>query len=503
MISSIKKNIFINSIIIFISRLLSIAANFVVVPFIIYKLGNSGFGTWESIIALSSVATIILLSLSQTLIWKFSILLAQNKIKEVYDWLNFSILLIIIQLLVLVPLFYIFSDFIIITLNIPSEFSMKVKELIPFVIGIVLIGGLNEILGAILSGLQKTGIVNLYKSIGIIVGQFFSIFFLQLNFGIYSVFLGLVINIIFVNIIITLKCKNQINLKNRFCIPKLDKEILLYFFFTLIGFITLTFRTHISKFVIAYISTIDAVANYGIASRISSLIFFAVTFIMPPTLAAVSKLFGKNEIDTINSLFNDLLSFFSIINCIVTAFLSINIEIIVYLWIGDLNSDIITYSLILIIGQSIAVQMTTIGVSFTNGLGKREIETKYIIINLIINFISLPILVKYLSSIGALLSTSFSWAISGIIFSVMMHKNLDLPIKSTIKSFSSLIITFIFIYLLRLIDFSVYSFSKGELFIIIFLSTIIIVISIVLLFYFIKFLPEKINNILNKKKLNI
>jgi O-antigen/teichoic acid export membrane protein len=196
----------------------------------------------------------------------------------------------------------------------------------------------------------------------------------------------------------------------------------------------------------------ESVANYGIASRLSSLVFLTVTFIMIPTITAVSSAFARNDNKTIGSIYSETLSTFSFLNNLITLLLCVLAERLLVIWIGFYTDEIMNFSLILLIGQSIAVLTTAIGVSVCTGIGRRDIETYYIIFNLLLNIIVLIVLVSIIGPIGSVIACSATWAISGFFFLFVMHRNIDLPQASTKASLLSLSVSLILVIIFRYLN---------------------------------------------------
>lgn len=454
MINQAQKEIYKNSLIIMVARVASMIASFLIVPFIITSLGLNGYGVWESLMAIAAFSTLILNSISQTMVWQISLAYGANDLEGVKDWYRYGIFLTIVQILTIVPLFYFFRWEIISWFDIPTEFTEQVANLLPIVCGIMLIGGVAESAGAVLSGYQKSGYVILYKSLTTIFGQVVSIVFLLSGAGLASIAIGFVANNLLVFIILNWRTRQLID--NISLLPKwitLEKINLVrnFFLLTLVGAVTLLFRNHISKLILAAMDTAEAVANYGIASRIASLVYLTVTFIMTPTITAVSAAFAVNDEKTITSIFSESLSSFAFLNNLITLLLCVLSERLIVVWIGFCTYEINLFTQILLIGQSIAVLTTAIGVSVCTGLGRREIETHYIILNLILNLMFLLLLVKILGPIGAVIASSATWAISGFYFIYIMHKKINLPRLATKKSLLSLLVSLLLISVFRTI----------------------------------------------------
>jgi O-antigen/teichoic acid export membrane protein len=172
---------------------------------------------------------------------------------------------------------------------------------------------------------------------------------------------------------------------------------------------------------------------------------------MIPTQTVVASLYAQHDWSSIKKIYIDTLKMFSFLCGLLTFILSVLIERVSIIWVGFYNIEISRFSLILLIGQSIAILTTAIGVSISTGIGRRGIETTYIVINLILNILALYFFTIFWGSIGAILATSLTWAFSGFIFLIILHNKVDLPVSASVQLLYSIIINFFLILFFRII----------------------------------------------------
>lgn len=487
---SIQNKIYKNSLVILISRILNLLAGLLIVPILINKLGVEGYGIWESIIAIATFSTVIMVSINQTLTWRMSISYGRRNIDDIKNWFSVGMFLVLLQLIVIVPIVYFTRNLIVDSFNVPSKYAHTVANILPLISGIFIINGIGEVYGSILSGLQKSGLTIVHQVVSTVLSQFLFILFIILGLGFYSLIIGYVIKSFLYFGLLKRSVNNLIpDVKISMKVINVEQIHKTYKFFalTLIGTITLLLRSQVTKILlITNLSTI-AVGNFSIATRLSGLVLLVSGFFLLPTQTAVSSLFADRRLADIENVYERTTKMFVFLCGLITSLLCILIERISIVWLGFTNSEIVSFTLILLIGQSIAIMTTAIGVAVVIGIGKPHLETLYIIVNLFLNVIALIVFVKIWGGIGAIIASSTTWAFSGFIFLIIFHKYTNISFRHSVVIFKSILLNILFIYLGRqFIDF--FEIKNSIIYSILFIgfSTTIIVI----LYYF-------LNNVLN------
>lgn len=450
--SQIQRNIYNNGLFILFARILSLLASLIIVPVIIDKLGINGYGKWESILALTSIVTIITSAISQTLTWQVALSYGNKQLDGTRIWFRIAITIIIAQLLIVSPLLFFFSKDIADFFQIEVEINEGILVIIPLLGSIMILGSITDSIGSIVAGFQKSGKVILVQTISIIISQIIIVVSLYANLGYYSLLIGYSTSYLTSFIMLTFLSRRLIG-RLPFKLYLITKKQLLtirsFFLLTIIGSITLIFRNQITKLLISSLADSEMVGNFGIAARLSSLVYLISIFFMVPTQTAVSSLYAVNNWTEIRNVYLSTTRMFTFLSGLLICILCVLIERVSIIWVGFSNQAILFFSLILLIGQTIAVMTTAIGVAICIGIGKRQIETYYILINLTLNLLLLYPFIRLWGAYGAVIASSISWALSGIIFLIIFQFTLKLPIEPIKILFKNALIVGVLIIIFR------------------------------------------------------
>jgi O-antigen/teichoic acid export membrane protein len=282
---SSSKSIINNSLITLIARLLAISVGFFTVPIFLTHLGNVGFGLWEIILVISYVPLIFISSLIQTLTWRFSMLSGSvdfNKSSMLF-WISFFI--VSMFFLIFVPLTYLLLPLLSHLLKIPNAQAQNFNISLILVVSVSILIGFQDIIGAWISGKQKSGVAFLYKTFSTVIGQISMIVFLKFKLGFLSMPLGLIVTFI-IGFVIHLiwiinnreglvAYKGLVSYNyNTFLKPE-NSIMKNYYLLTFVGSVILLFRTHSPKIFFAAENSTELLTNFSIASRLSGFLFIA------------------------------------------------------------------------------------------------------------------------------------------------------------------------------------------------------------------------------------
>jgi len=340
-----KRKISLNSVASLIRFILCAIIWFVLVRYLIKKLGIEEFGLWSLLGMVTFYVGLLDLGVNQALVRYVAELDAKSDYKKLNNYISISLLLYFL-ILVLTFLILLFSRSWIVTdiLKIDEKFWEIAKIIIILSItsvGILIIG---KIFQSILEGLQKfvvSNILILFQTLMIAIGSYF---FLENNFGL----IGLAINnvIIYTLMLIIFLFVAKFYLKPlRFSITNLNwKEIYSLFSYSLaiqfssimgISFLTLT-----KIFITRYLS-LSYVGLFEISFKILDTtkgIFTSLILPILPLASVINISRGKKEVAKLTGFVNTFALFFSLV---AFAILCLFMPQILNIWLGNFDTDLI------------------------------------------------------------------------------------------------------------------------------------------------------------------
>ena len=112
---------------------------------------------------------------------------------------------------------------------------------------------------------------------------------------------------------------------------------------------------------------------------------------------------------------------------------------LILLWIGAPVPEAPTILRILAAGSLVAVAITGPGTAICKGIGRPDIELRYVVVSLLVNVVLTAGLVLTIGPIGTVAASSASWALGALYFAVLVHRALKLPRAPTRMAAATLI----------------------------------------------------------------
>jgi len=432
-----------NSTGILISRVLTTLVAFISIPIIVGELGIEGYGTWESILAVSLLTNIFQGTMSGTLLWLVSNAFGLKDIDSVRQYIRMAVFVSLILFAVVAPTAWYGRYFLVHLFNVPPEFALIAAKILPCIVGLMLLSSIFEIFGSVISGFQRAGATTLTLAVAAIVNNVLVIICLIVGFGFWSLLVGFVSGFLISAVglyFIAIRVAGSFSLLPLLPTRSVLIKVLPYAGFIFLGALSMALREQTDKIILSSVASPIWTGYYGIASRMAMLVPMICTFFYVPTIAASGALHSNRDLDGINSLYDDVMLATSFLVGLVVVLIAGMHDRLVLLWIGRAIPEIDLILYLMLISNTVAVLLTGTGSSICKGMGLIRAETIYIIIGLVLNIILKIFLVPLVGAIGTVIASSVSWTISSIVFVLLFHKQISLPFSTTLKAVKTLLI---------------------------------------------------------------
>ena len=426
---------------IFVSRILTTIVAFICIPIVVGKLGIAGFGTWESIIAVAALCNIFQATISGTVLWLVANAYGTGDIESIRRHARMAVGAALILAALLTPLALAGRHFLISLFKVPAEFASTAAWVFPFVVGLMLLGTINEIVISLIGGFQRAGLAVMIQAGAVIANSAAVIIGLALGAGFWSLLAGYATQFLISGIALYLaavRIVGPINLLPLLPSPSILVRIAPYAGFLLLGTVSIAFRDQADKVILSSVASPVWTGYYGIAARLAGLVSIACTFFYVPTIAASGALFASDDGPGIHRIYNDVIIASSFLVGLVVVLVAGLHDRLIILWMGRPIPEVSGILYLLLIGHTAAVILTGTGSSVCKGMGIIRIETTFIIVGLILNILLKVGFVPLFGAIGTVVSSSVSWAVSSVVFVIILHKQTRLPITSTVKAVKTL-----------------------------------------------------------------
>ena len=420
------------------AMLLSLAT----VPFVIGKLTLIGYGSWEVLLSVSTITTIFQNALGGTLLWRVSSAYGANDEAEIRRLPGVGIAITLLVFAVTFTVVLACRHFLVLLFHIPPELRQSAELILPCIVGITLLGGINESLAAVLRGSQEAGYASVIQTLAGFVNAGVLVIGLARGAGLWSLLAGYGVAAVLTGIGYYLRASHLYGWLN--IEPKLPtrQDVLTtrrYLGLLSIGSFSSLLRGETDKLVLACFASPAWVGVYAIAARMSSVVMESSNFFYNPTIAATGAMNGREDWQGVRSLYVTMAGVFPVAAGLVTVLVLSLYDRLSIVWLGRSVPGIAPILFLIITGNATAVILTGAGTSICKGLGKLEIETTYVVTGLILNIILTITLVLTVGAIGTVIASTVSWAIGAVLFIVLLHRQFDLPLKGTYRSVAALL----------------------------------------------------------------
>jgi O-antigen/teichoic acid export membrane protein len=437
----VGRQLFKNSLLIVAARFIAAFAALFCVPFILSSLGMDGYGTWEAMTAFGAFIMILQTPISGTLLWKMSAAYGASDPDEARRLLRLGIGVTLTIFAVCTPIVWLVRYPIIQGFNVPAHLQEAAAELLVFLLGTMILGGINEALGALVSGHQRTGVVVLAQALATTVNYQVSIGALFLGYGLWSLWIGFASSFVLtlaILLALSVRCCGAISLWP--VLPTRDDIASMgrYAGLSLVGSFSTGLRIHVDKMILASFASPTWTGYYGIAFRLANLVMEASNFFYTPTLAAAGALHASRNSAGLVQLYSRMMAVVALVTGAVTVLVVSFHNWIMVLWLGRTLPEVPLILAMLITANTVAVVLTGPGTALCKGIGRVGIETTYVTANLVLKLMLMFVLIWWMGAMGTVVASVISWSLAAVFFVFIMHRNLDLPVTATYRAARSL-----------------------------------------------------------------
>ena len=430
---SIEQRFRTNSGLIIAARIVTAALSLGTIPVVVSRLGVAAFGTWEALVALATLAAMFQAAISGTLVWRISEAHGRGDVAEIRRLARIGAGAVWALFLLIWPLVWTLREPAVRFLGISADTQPLAAQMFPVVAALILLSGLSETLEAVVSGCQRTGLVNVVAAAAHTLNYSAVIVMVLLGWGLWSLVVGQAIAF-FVRFAgawwASRASYGPVSL-----VPILprrgDVSMARYSGLLMVGSVAAALRDQTDKVVLASLASPTWVGYYGMAVRLSALVMEIIRFFYLPILTAVGAMSAMGDWEGVRRLYSRLMAVVSTVTGLIVVIVLGVADYLIVLWIGRPIPEVTPLLWWLMAGSAAAAMLTGPGTAICRGCGRAGIETVYLAVNLILNLFLTISLVLLIGPIGTAVATGSTWAVSSILFLVVLHRRVDLPVDAS------------------------------------------------------------------------
>ena len=417
-------------------RMAQAVVSIAAVPVVLTKLGLVGYGVWQTIEALSASATLLIGPLSGTLLWRGSVAYGCEDDVAMYRTPGIGLLLTSILLLCALPVFRVATPLGRLV-HVPPALMHQFAYVMPSIVLLTVAGGFVDSFGAVVDGNQRISHGVIVRTLGQSLKYVVAIAFFFAGYGLESLLFGFLASLAFMVVAMAILARRLCPLIHPFPVIPTKHELKSggrYGGLLFVGYVSAALRDQTDKLVFAFFASPVWVGYYAIASKLANLVMDINSFVYNPTVTAAGALSSNSETSRVAILYTTLMAWVPMVSGMGLVIVVGLHNQLMHLWLGRAIPQVVPLLLMLVLANALVVAVTGPGTSICRGIGRVEIETAYVVFNLILNAVFTVVLVKLIGAIGTVIASVGSWTLGAAYFAWYLHRNITLPIRSTMKA---------------------------------------------------------------------
>lgn len=418
-----------NSTLMVLGRVAGLLTLIVAVPVIISHLGMAGYGVWESMLAISGIALVLQNVVRGTLLWRISISYGAQDVYETQRMVGIGVGTTLTLILFLVTGVWLIRDFLLVQLQIPGEWIDDTRWMLPYLIGIVLFGGVNQALAMVITGYQRAGQAALIQSGGLVATNLVSIGLLFAGYGLPAMLLGYVAGFVVMFALLYPVARSlcgRLSLLPVWPSPEEFTVLIPFAGLLLVSNLSFVLRDYTDKIVLSSMASPEMTGYFSMAQRVTSLIMQAHTVLLAPFSAAIGALYAVNDWDGIQKFYLRIGSWMSVLAGLVSFLIFTLREPLFVLWLGKDQPEAHVFLALLLFGMASAIIFTGAVTPLSKGIGRPGLETQYTLVTLGLTIVSKPLLIFAVGPVGSVASSALAWSLGGVYMLFLVHRKLNL-----------------------------------------------------------------------------
>jgi O-antigen/teichoic acid export membrane protein len=434
--AGIWKRLAINSGTTALCRTVQAAVTIAAVPFVLSKLGLVGYGVWETIEALSATATLLIGPLAGTLLWQGAVAYGSEDEVAMSRTPGIGLLVTSILLLCALPVFKVARPLGRLV-HVPALLNHEFAYVMPCVVLLTVAGGFVDSFAAVVDGCQRISHSVIVRTLGQSVKYVVAIAFLFAGHGLDSLLYGFLASVVFSVLAMAMLARRLCPRTHLLPVIPTKHELKSggrYGGLLFVGYVSAALRDQTDKLVFAFLASPIWVGYYAIASKLAKLVMEICTFVYNPAVVAAGALSSNRETNRLATLYSTLMAWIPMLSGMALVIIVGLHNQLMYLWLGRVIPQVIPLLLMLVLANALVVALTGPGTSICRGIGRVDIETAYVVFNLILNAVFTVVLVKLIGPMGTVIASVGSWTLGAAFFAWYLHRNIMLPVRSTLKA---------------------------------------------------------------------
>lgn len=429
---AVLSQLFKNSAIGLVCRIISAGLALCVVPFMISHVGVAGFGMWETIVSLVSILYFMQSVMSGTLLWWMSHAYGKGDVVALQRASGIGLTYICVVALVAIPAAYLAREALLPLFQAPPAERDEIARILPVFVTVYALGGGTEILAALAGASQRMGQALIVQTLARLGQYTIACTGLVAGYGLRSMVAGHIVGNVICGLLLARFLRRLYPTLHFFPLLPTQSEIMAlyrYVGFMTIGSVATVVREQSDKLILAAFASPVWVGYYAIATRLAALLLDFHRFFYPHFLTASGALAARDDWDGLRRLYLRVTNSVAICTGIMYILIIGGYDRLLVAWLGSSPPEVSSILFLLVLANSASVLLTGPALALCRGIGRVRTETTYLLASLGLNLAGTILLVSLIGPMGTVYATAGTSLVCGILFAWQFHRNIPVPVE--------------------------------------------------------------------------
>jgi len=422
--ASLTKRIVRNTLFNFTGRFWAMFLGLLLTPFLVAKLGMSGYALWSLVLVITNYLLTWDLGLGNALVRHVAHYYAQRDYNALNAVMSTALLLYVALATVAITLTVVLRPVVLSAFRVPPEQWEEVGWVLVTAVVAFALGNVLSVFRGLVTGLQQMHLTNLIITISATLNALGAVAFLQLGYGLKGLTLNEIITMTLttgLSAVLAFRVFPMLRLNPLLARWETLKVLLSYGLKVQITALGSLINLQVNKLLIGYFLNLELLAAYELGFKLVYSLISLLRLLSSAVMPAAAELHAQYDHGRLQRLYRQGSKY------LVLAIAPLGFLTIIYArsitaaWLGTPPPEVARVIQLLMLAYGFNL-LTAMGTAMARGMGHPEFETRYAILVIVVNLSLGLVLMRLLSLDGLLVATLVAVVLGSVYFLVQWHR---------------------------------------------------------------------------------
>lgn len=422
--ASLTKRIVRNTLFNFAGRFWAMFLGLLLTPFLVAKLGMTGYALWSLVLVITNYLFTWDLGLGNALIRHVAHYYAQRDYNGLNSVMSTALLIYAALATVAITLTVVLRPVVLSAFRVPAEQWEEVGWALVTAVVAFALGNMWSVFRGLVTGLQQMHLTNLITALRATLNALGAVAFLQLGYGLKGLALSEIITMILTaafSAVLALRAFPMLRLNPILVRRETLKMLLGYGLKVQITGLGALINLQMNKLLIGYFLNLELLAAYELGFKLVYGLVSLLRLLSSAVMPAAAELHAQYDHDRLQRLYRQGAKYLMLAIAPLGFVTILHAHSIAAAWLGVPPPEVARVIQFLMLAYGFNL-LTAMGTAMARGVGHPEFETRYAILVIVVNLSLGLVLMRLLGLDGLLVATLVAIVLGSLYFLVQWHR---------------------------------------------------------------------------------